>query len=183
LVRNLVNLHGGEVRAQSDGLGKGSVFTIHLPALPSEGSIESVPSKPSPGPTGTGRSVLVVDDNADAAQALADALQLHGFETRVALDGPRALDVAESFQPEIGVLDMGLPVMDGLELGQRLMARHEGIRLIAVSGYGAVPAGDSRNEAAFEARLLKPVELRALLELLGAAPAAKASDAASAVGS
>ena len=183
IVKSLVGAHGGDVSVNSAGAGCGSEFMIELPAAGEKQPEEKMPlAGPVAAPGGRSR-VLVVDDNADAAQALADALQLHGFETRVALDGPRALDVAESFQPEIGVLDMGLPVMDGLELGQRLMARHEGIRLIAVSGYGAVPAGDSRNEAAFEARLLKPVELRALLELLGAAPAAKASDAASAVGS
>ncbi len=105
----------------------------------------------------------VSDDNLDAAETLEMALELHGFDTRVAADGPRALACAESFAPTVAVLDIGLPVMDGNELARRLKRLLPDIRLVAVTGYGGSAGGEAWTGDCFEARLLKPVEVPALL--------------------
>ncbi len=166
IVRSLVQAHGGEVFAASDGAGKGSEFRFVLPYAAQAGPSPEG-SSPAATPIRGRRRVLVVDDNADAAESLAQALELHGLETRVAPDGPRALDIAETFQPEIGILDIGLPVMDGHELARQLKSRRRDIRLLALTGYGG-HADDTRSSEWFEARLLKPVDLQALVALLAA---------------
>ncbi|HEY2736306.1 MAG TPA: hybrid sensor histidine kinase/response regulator, partial [Polyangiales bacterium] len=142
IVQSLMRLHGGQVEARSGGLGKGSEFVASLPL--SAASIRA--SQPPPMAAGRTKSgpvepfrILVVDDNEDAAELLADALARLGYTTRVAHDGPSALELAESFRPSIALLDIGLPVMDGYELAQRLLALpgfERTPRLIAVTGYG-----------------------------------------------
>ena len=173
LVKNLVGLHGGSVEASSAGPGQGSAFTVTLPASASS-------SKPTPQTSqlpehireapkrSEGRRVLVVDDNVDAADSLAEFISDMGHEVQVAYDPVAAIEVSASFHPEVAVLDVGLPVMDGYELAQRLRAGAEGarIRLIALTGYGQ--AGDrARSHAAgFERHFVKPVDHAQLLTAL-----------------
>jgi PAS domain S-box-containing protein len=163
LVKNLVHLHGGEVHAHSDGLGKGSVFTICLTALPTEGGVDSVPSKQGPSPVGPSRNVLVVDDNADAADLLNLMLQAAGHRVTVAHDPLEALELAAGLELDVVVLDIGLPVMDGYELGARLRARSQSCRLIALTGYGQGEDRARSAAAGFDVHLVKPVEMTVLL--------------------
>ncbi|HWN68997.1 MAG TPA: hybrid sensor histidine kinase/response regulator, partial [Haliangium sp.] len=123
LVRSLVELHGGSVTAYSEGAGKGSRFDVRLPLLRTAGG-ERPATGPQPAlePVATGCRVLLVDDNADAAEMLAQVLRRVGHELAVAHDGPSALATARSFQPDVALLDIGLPVMDGYELARHLRA-------------------------------------------------------------
>ena len=110
--------------------------------------------------------VLIVDDNPDVVQTLAQALELYGFQTRVAFDGPSAIECAEAFRPEVAILDIGLPVMDGNELAANLRARYPSIRTVAVTGYGRESLPGRPTDDHFSARLLKPVDVEALLSVL-----------------
>lgn len=172
IVRSLVSLHGGTVSVASDGKMRGTTFTVRLPFAPlprHEGRGEGEAAADHPRADMGGR-VLVVDDNADAAEMLAEALTALGFDTRIALDGPSALDIARGFQPDVALLDIGLPVMDGHELARRLKSEpgERPIRLVAVTGYGQ--PGDRLNttDAGFDAHLVKPVDLTELAQLVSA---------------
>lgn len=165
IVRNLVERHGGSVSARSDGRGHGSEFVVRLPkAERSEeiAELDTVPTSvgvPIPRP-GVAR-ILVVDDNEDAADLLAASLARKGYDTRVAHDGPSALRVAAEFLPDIGILDIGLPVMDGYELAAHIPAIPglASIRLIAVTGYGQEADRRKARDAGFEHHFVKPVGL------------------------
>ena len=172
LVKSLTQLHGGSVTAHSDGPGKGSRFVVSLPQLsqvPAYAeedttqrlSVVEIPS----------RRVLVVDDNADAADTLADVLRKVGYDVAVAHDAPQALDIAARFRPSIALLDIGLPVMDGYELARHLREQlAKPPRLVAVSGYGH-DADLARSRAAgFEVHLGKPVSMDVLVNVLGSLP-------------
>jgi PAS domain S-box-containing protein len=164
IVKSLVALHHGAVSVSSEGHGKGSMFTVELPAAaPRDASAPDVPSPPSAPPSpGAGQKVLVVDDNVDAAEMLAEILRMSGYTTSVAHDGPEALELVPSFHPDIVLVDIGLPVMDGYELARRLRATLSGVRLIAVTGYGQQGDRDRSHEAGFDAHLVKPVSLAVL---------------------
>ncbi len=160
IVRRLVELHGGSVTAASAGPGRGSTFTISLPAAP---VVEAAPAA-APAPARAGTRVLIVDDNRDAAELLAEALTFSGHDTRLAHDGPTALELAETFQPEVGLLDIGLPVMDGYDLARRLRAIPGGgaMKLVALTGYGQESDRRLSREAGFDEHLVKPTDLDAL---------------------
>jgi PAS domain S-box-containing protein len=164
LVRGLVELHGGQVRASSDGPGQGSTFTVTLPlaaAAPAPAPPAAGPATASPRPAAR---ILVVDDNRDAAELLAEALNAAGHEAVAAFGPTEALRCVESFTPDVAVLDVAMPVMDGYELGARLRARFgAALRLVAVTGYGQDRDHERSREAGFHAHLVKPVELSALL--------------------
>ncbi|MDC3957531.1 ATP-binding protein [Polyangium jinanense] len=164
LVRSLVKLHGGTVSAHSDGPGRGSEFEVRLPALsPRRASSPDLPAPVSLRLSKV-RRVLVVDDNRDAAQMLAEVLASHGHEVELAHDGPQALAVAASFRPEVGILDIGLPVMDGYELALELRAAYgDRIMLVAVTGYGQEHDKRRAFEAGFSRHYVKPVAADALL--------------------
>jgi signal transduction histidine kinase/ActR/RegA family two-component response regulator len=168
IVRSLVHMHGGRVRAISEGIGHGSEFIVELPlaaAVAPSAGVVSAPTLSPDLPRGDGEHVLIVDDNEDAARLLYEALTALGYQARIAMDGPRALRVADEFRAAIGVLDIGLPVMDGYELARQLRARG-GIRLIAVTGYGQ-PSDHERSRAVgFDAHLVKPIELGELARLI-----------------
>ena len=167
LVRTFVAMHGGSVSASSEGPGKGSEFVIRLPALPVLPVPAAPPSKPAaPGSAARGRRVLVVDDNEDAADMLAEALLAEGHEVQVAHDAAEALSMAFAFAPEVAVLDLGLPVMDGYELAARMRADGRAPRLIAVTGYGQETDRERSRAAGFERHLVKPIELSELLAAL-----------------
>ena len=170
IVRSLVELHGGTVTVTSQGRGHGSEFVVRLP-LAADVTVHhtaAVGAASSGSALGTGARVLIVDDNQDAAAMLSTLLREFGYETRVAFDGPTALTAAETFEPDLALLDLGLPVMDGFELAHRFRrdVKLERTRLIAVTGYGQQADRDASREAGFAAHIVKPVDAAVLRELL-----------------
>ena len=161
IVRNLVSAHGGTVAVRSEGRGRGSVFTVSLPAAP-----PSAPSDPdarpsqAPAVTPGALRILVVDDNEDAAAMLAIYLRKLGHVIRVVHDGPSALRAAVELVPDVALVDIGLPVMDGYELARRLRQEPglERLRLVAVTGYGQDKDRERSREAGFDLHLVKPVD-------------------------
>jgi PAS domain S-box-containing protein len=174
IVRNLVELHGGTVRAESEGLGKGSVFTVRLPVAGEEPAAVERSSAKHPVARAPKR-VLLVDDNEDALELLADVLRDAGHVVMTAKDGPTALDVVKTFHADVAVLDIGLPVMDGYELAGRLRAElGEALpRLIALTGYGQESDRARARKAGFAEHLTKPIEGSRLLGALEATPSAE----------
>ena len=172
IVRSLVNLHGGTVEAHSPGLGRGSEFVVRLPAAVVEDTAGERASAPEEARSSrNGRKILVVDDNRDVAETLADLLEDTGHIVRIAHDGPAALRILESFVPDLAMLDIGLPVMDGYELAGRIRERNElqKSRWSAVSGYGQEADREKSRQSGFVAHLVKPVEpdrLKAIVEEL-----------------
>src|SRR5262249_36988851 len=163
LVKSLSELHGGRVAMESGGVGKGSTFTVRLPlvleASPPEG-VRHRDEQAGRAPPQKGLPIPVVDDNVDAAESLAEVLELLGNQVRVAHDGLEALRLARESVPDLALLDIGLPVIDGYELAQRLRAEHPSLRLVAVSGYGQDADRDAAFQAGFSRHLVKPVTLQ-----------------------
>jgi two-component system CheB/CheR fusion protein len=166
VVRSLVQMHGGSVQAFSDGPGKGSEFVVRLPLVR-----RTLPAIQGPkGRSGLrpSRRILVVDDNVDAAESLALFLGMNGHEVRTAFDGPAALELARTCRPEVVVLDIGMPGMDGYEVARRL--RQEpglgSVLLVALTGYGQEQDRRRSREAAIDHHLVKPVDPQALRALL-----------------
>ena len=175
IVRSLVQLHGGSVSAHSDGIGHGSEFVVALPLVLSneERGRSSTQKTLKPVLSAKGRvdrqRILVVDDNEDAAEALAALLAELGHEVKVAHDGPSALQVTHAFQPSICLLDIGLPVMDGYELARHLRkdaGLSEDVRLIAVTGYGQEGDRERSQQAGFQHHIVKPVDFDALSRII-----------------
>jgi signal transduction histidine kinase len=172
IVRNLVTLHGGTVSAHSEGPGRGSEFVVELPLI--EGgrvAARSPAPTPRPAPRTDVRRVLIVDDNRDAADSLSDGLIACGHVTAVAYDGPAALAAAATFHPQLALLDIGLPVMDGYELARRLRAEGPAdLKLVAITGYGLESDRERARAAGFHHHLVKPIDLdtvEALVARLG----------------
>jgi PAS domain S-box-containing protein len=175
LVKALTVAHGGRVEARSAGPGHGSEFVVELPLGPAVGlGIAASGAEPVARARSAGRRVLVVDDNRDAAELLGEGLRLHGHEVRVAYDGPGALEVAAAFEPEVALLDIGLPVMNGYELAHRLRERGVRCHLVAVTGYGQEADRIRAREHGFDAHVVKPVDLDQMRELVRRAPRAAA---------
>jgi PAS domain S-box-containing protein len=170
LVKSLVQLHGGDVKADSGGAGKGSVFELALPLLVQARSAEPEGgSHPAPG-TASAKRILVVDDNVDAATSLSELLGLLGHEVIVRFDGKSALLDAASFEPEVLVLDIGLPDMDGYELARRLRSEPATARAryLALTGYGQAHDRTLARAAGFDHHFVKPVDIVALQAVLDA---------------
>lgn len=166
LVSSLARLHGGRAAARSDGPGRGSEFSVHLPLAPAARAGEKRGSqRPAPG---LARRILVVDDNHDAARSLAMLLSTLGHETRTAFDSQEAQETAAAFEPEVVLLDIGLPDVDGYDTCRRMRghAWAQGALFVAVTGWGQDEDKLRALEAGFDAHLTKPVELRLLRELL-----------------
>ncbi|WP_437907065.1 ATP-binding protein [Sorangium sp. So ce327] len=173
IVHNLIAMHGGRVSAHSEGRGRGSEFTLRLPAAANASAPGAAPARPQAGTQGTpapaGRCrILLVDDNLDAVELLAESLGALGYTTRVAYDGPSALRIAEKFAPDVALLDIGLPVMDGYELARRLREQPAGerVRLFAITGYGQEADFRRSKGAGFETHLVKPIQIDRLTALL-----------------
>jgi signal transduction histidine kinase len=166
LVRRLAELHGGAASAASAGPGLGSEFQVRFPAVEPP---SSVAEKQAPNEAGMSRDVLIVEDNADAAATLRSLLELSGHRVRVARDGQEGLDALQERMPDLALIDLGLPRLDGYEVARRARAMLNGRRstlLVAVTGYG-LPEDRRRSAAAgFDEHLVKPVDLAALRTLL-----------------
>jgi CheY-like chemotaxis protein len=164
LVQRLARLHGGDVKAESEGRGRGASFTVRLPVIAAP---ETRPRPPERDLAGQGKTVLIVEDNDDGRRSLRMALELWGHRVLEAVDGPAALDLLRSEQPTVALLDIGLPGMDGYELARRLRAAfgHQ-IGLIALTGYGMESDARRAMEAGFDRHLTKPVDLQRLAEAI-----------------
>jgi signal transduction histidine kinase len=168
LVKNLVELHGGSIEVTSEGVGKGSEFVVSLPVAEDASRAASVPagrSKPKPPHA---RRVLIVDDSEDAAVSLALLLDRQGHEVHVAHDGLAAVERAAALEPDVILLDIGLPELDGYEVARRIRAArpHDGLLLIALTGWSQDDARRRALEAGFDAHMTKPVDLDALAKML-----------------
>jgi signal transduction histidine kinase len=166
LVKQLVGLHGGTVEARSEGHGKGSQFTVRLPRAATPPAPE--PSIEVEAPTHPVRRLLIVEDNPDAADVLAALLRSWGNEVAVASDGVSALAEARAHPPEIVLMDLGLPGLDGFEVARRLreMSETRSAYIAAVSGFGGADDRRHAKAAGFDAYLIKPVDPQALQRLL-----------------
>jgi signal transduction histidine kinase len=183
LVRRLVQMHGGSVRARSDGAGLGSEFVISLPLLEGEAVTARDGSRglADAGAPPIPRRILIADDNADALETLAAILRMSGHEVVVAPNGAAALEVASRHLPEVALLDIGMPVVDGYEVARRIRCEPWGqaITLVALTGWGQDADRRRSREAGFDAHLVKPLDLDRLSQLLAALPLrASASDRA-----
>jgi signal transduction histidine kinase len=166
IVRSLVERHGGTVRAQSRGQGCGSTFIVELPLSSTSLRSDAAHSPPAKARPATVGRVLVVDDNEDAAMLLADVLASFGHQVQVAHSGPDALAGLAAFQPDAALLDIGLPVMDGYELAQRVRARLPAVKLVALTGYGQANDRERSRAAGFDAHLVKPVSIANVTQTL-----------------
>ncbi|MDP3719563.1 MAG: PAS domain-containing protein [Acidobacteriota bacterium] len=166
IVRTLVKMHQGTVRAESAGVGRGSTFTVVLPAAGAGAALTVVAAATAPA-TGSGAGrILVVDDNVDAAETLAVLLGHAGYEVQSHADGPEALAAFEAFQPGLAILDIGLPSMDGYELARRLRALDSSVRLIALTGYGQERDRARALAGDFDEHMVKPVAPDRLFEMI-----------------
>ncbi len=173
IVQSLTELHGGRVEARSAGLNQGSEFVVELPLLEAPPRETARPTpRDHPAPVSRPMRVLVVDDNIDAAEMLAEWLSAIGHGVRVAADGPTALEIAADFKPDVALLDIGLPVMDGYEVARRLREQPgcAKMRLIALTGYGQESDHDRSRRAGFEDHLVKPVDLDAITRAVSFPP-------------
>ena len=191
LVQRLVQMHGGEVSAMSDGPGKGSEFVLRLPLL--RDGTELLEAQPEPiseadssavgggsvvgslisaGAARLARRILIADDNNDALESLATLLQLSGHEVYTATNGGTALQSAERHLPEVALLDIGMPLLDGYEVAKRIRAQPWGqrITLVALTGWGQDSDRRRSREAGFDSHLVKPLDLETLTDLLARLP-------------
>jgi len=169
LVKKLVELHGGSVEARSPGPGCGCEFVVRLPAV-GEARADAGPGDGrQPAKSGFGRRILLVDDNEDAAWSLGELLRLLGHEVDVVYSGPEAIERAIARRPEVVLLDIGMPGMDGYEVARRLKESGalEGALLIAMTGYGQDRDRERSRAEGFHHHLVKPIEVNAILALLG----------------
>jgi signal transduction histidine kinase len=173
LVRTLVELHGGTVMARSEGLGRGSEFQVTLPALGEQDrSARNGKGARNMG-TRVSRKVLIIEDNTDAQQVLKDLLELWGHEVACASDGLEGVSELWSFQPEVALVDIGLPGIDGYEVARQVRkeARGSNVLMVALTGYGAPEQRAAAIEAGFDLHLVKPVDPSQLSTLLTQPPA------------
>jgi signal transduction histidine kinase len=161
LVRRLVQMHGGNVEARSEGIGRGSEFIVHLPVLPGAATASPPPPRAPTTARETPRRMLIVDDNEDSARSMSTLQRLRGHETRTAFTGPDAVVAAAEFSPEVVLLDIGLPGMDGYDVARHLRAMPAlaGAFLVAMTGYGSDEDRAHAKEAGFDEYLVKPVDL------------------------
>ena len=170
LVKNLVALHGGSASARNVP-GGGSEFSIHLPAVDADTAKALQARRAEVAPVSSAsvrRRILVVDDNEDAADLLSEFLRSVGHEVVVAHDGPQALETLRSFPAEVGLLDLGLPGMDGFELARRIREQRQSTvrHLVALTGYGQEHDRDASRSAGFDRHLTKPVDLQDLADII-----------------
>jgi len=166
LVRTLVQRHGGSVLVFSEGLGKGSRFTVRLPIV--EEPVATLDEVPVPTAHPAGQRVLVVDDNSDAATSLALLLELENCEVRTAADGEEALAQVHAFQPELIFMDLAMPRLDGVAATRRIRAlpQCQRVRIVALTGWGQATDRQRTRAAGMDHHLIKPVSLDDLRSVL-----------------
>ena len=166
LARSLTRMHDGRVEARSEGAGRGATFTVHLPVVQPGTAMAAI--APSRAQSYGRRRILVVDDNADAADSMAQILRIEGLEVRACYLPDHALTVAREFKPEVAFLDLNLPGMDGVELGRRMREQAGGssILLVALTGMGQTSDIAATRAAGFEAHLTKPASADAVLAIV-----------------
>jgi CheY-like chemotaxis protein len=171
LVRNLVELHGGRVTAQSAGPGKGSCFTVRLPLIQAQTLSSSERPKHAVADLTLGhkRRILIADDNVDAASSLALLLEAHGHEACTAIDGRQAVELAETFHPDIIFMDVGMPCVDGLEATRQIRAQPWGlsILIVALTGWGQQNDRYQTKAAGMDLHLVKPINLESIADVIG----------------
>lgn len=176
LVKSIVELHGGTVAARSDGPGRGADFLVRIPLADAAAESEKPRHLVTPGMTP--RTVLLIEDNVDGAQTLADVLAMHGHRVRVARDGRSGIALAHELQPDVILCDIGLPDMDGFDVARTLRCdgqlRHA--RLVALSGYAQPEDRQRAHDAGFDAHIPKPPDLDDLLAALATGQLAAARD-------
>jgi CheY-like chemotaxis protein len=170
LARIIVELHHGSLEANSEGAGKGSEFILRLPLGEAETAAAPKVRAMAPAAKAPGRRVLVVDDNADAAAMLSALVRMLGHEVVTVHDGIEALQVSEGFRPEVILLDIGMPGMNGYEVARRLRERDRSPKpvIVAVTGWGKPDDELRSREAGFDVHLVKPVEELQVRKVLGA---------------
>jgi CheY-like chemotaxis protein len=167
LVRRLIEMHGGSIEAESDGLGKGSTFTVRLPVLTAESQPLGRSEKEEAAPVSNHR-ILIVDDNRDSADSLGLMLRMMGNDTSTAYDGEEAVTAATAFRPDVILLDIGLPKLNGYEACRRIREQpwDKGIVLIALTGWGQADDIRRSHQAGFDHHMVKPVDPNTLMTLL-----------------
>ena len=165
LVRRLAQLHGGDAQAQSAGVGLGSTFIVRLPRIETPAVVPAQHSRPIER-TNSQRHVLVVEDNADSRRALRTVLEIAGHEVSELEDGRTAVEVARRLQPDVALVDIGLPHIDGYEVARRLKKDNAALRLVAVTGYGNQQDRQRAREAGFDAHMVKPVDPERLADVI-----------------
>ncbi len=175
LVKSLVELHGGTVQAFSAGAGQGSEFVVRLPIATEVVAPATAQPRVGEPATTVARRILVVDDNRDAAESLAELLQISGHETRLAHDGVDAVQVAAAFRPDLVLLDIGLPKLNGYDAARRMREQPWGktMVLVALTGWGQREDRQKSSQAGFDDHIVKPVDHDALMKLLADLPAAQ----------
>jgi PAS domain S-box-containing protein len=168
LARGLVEIHGGGIEARSEGPGRGTELLVRLPVLTETPAPPPYQPESLNGRNSAARRILVVDDNRDSAESLADLLRLRGNEVETAYDGLAAVEAAERSRPDVVLLDLGMPKMDGFAVCRRIREQPwgKGMVLIAQTGWGSQEDRRRSEKAGFDAHLVKPVEYAALLKLL-----------------
>ncbi len=167
LVKDLVALHGGTLAVHSDGLGRGSEFEVRLPTVLETAAL-ALPTPIDQSADAPPLRILLVDDNRDAAESLGELLQFSGHETRLAFDGLEAVAVHAQWKPDVVVLDIGLPGIDGYEAARRIRAQQgiKPLRMVALTGWGQADDRKRTADAGFDAHMVKPVMYDALLAML-----------------
>ncbi len=166
LARSLVDMHGGSVHAESEGEGKGSLFTVRLPLTTN--NLDELEVVKRGKPLVTGSRIALVEDNDDTRELMCALLTRHGFEVRTAADGLAALTLIDAFSPHVAVVDVGLPGIDGFEVARRIRAesKYRSVTLIALTGYGQQSDRATAIKAGFDAHLVKPIRLEQLLAMI-----------------
>jgi two-component system CheB/CheR fusion protein len=169
MVRSLVQMHGGTVEAKSAGAGQGSEFIVRLPLAEAHGTVHAGSGTGAASAPLAGQRILVVDDNQDAADTLAMLLEMDGAQVRAVYDGPAALAALPGLRPDVVLLDLGMPEMDGIEVARRIRADRDwtGVRIVALTGWGQESDRERTREAGFDFHLTKPVDLDMLHAWLG----------------
>jgi len=180
LARRLVEMHGGSIDARSGGVGKGATFTVRLPipslSQPEKPHIQNAADVSEASPLK--RRILVADDNRDVVESFQIMLRILGHEVQTALDGEEALEKAEQFRPDVIVLDVGMPILDGYETASRIRQRpwSRDVVLIAVTGWGNDKDKLKSADAGFDVHLVKPVDATTILEALDQIDQSKAGE-------
>jgi CheY-like chemotaxis protein/anti-sigma regulatory factor (Ser/Thr protein kinase) len=169
LTRGLVQMHGGVIEARSDGPGRGSEFTVRLPRRTLSGSKHQPPMIGATEVSSTRRRVLIADDNRDAAESLAALLEMQGHQVSIVHNGAEALSRFNTLMPEVVLLDIGMPELDGYEVARQVreLAGGRAVKLIAVTGWGQEGDRARAMRAGFDHHFTKPVDPAQLLELVG----------------